>query len=126
MNWFEDLPAQCPPIDAEPCNGVFYRIAQGDPAVSTDFFSQRKLMPTRVFKGLEADECIVRSISLFAAMDDARKRLKLTKFRNANIAEITLEPKDGMIKKTFSDSHYSWWRSTNFDVSQATIIRNEE
>ena len=53
---------------------------------------------------------------------DATRRLKLPKFRSANVVEITLQPKDGVIKKTFSDSHYSWWRSTDFEVSQAKTI----
>lgn len=29
MNWFENLPPQCPPTDALPANGRFYRIAKG-------------------------------------------------------------------------------------------------
>lgn len=35
---------------------------------------------------------------------------------------VTLQPKDGVMKKTFSDSHYSWWRSADFEVSQAKIV----
>ena len=50
-------------------------------------------------------------------------RLKLPKFRNANVAEVILQPNDGVMKKTFSDSHFSWWRSKSFEVSQAKIIR---
>lgn len=68
------------------------------------------------------DECIARSISLFLEVSDVTRRLKLPKFRNANIAEVTLQPKDGVMKKTFSDSHYSWWRSFDFNVLQAKII----
>ena len=40
--WFEELPDQCPPEDAMECNGVYFRIANGNPATSEDFFSQRK------------------------------------------------------------------------------------
>ena len=53
---------------------------------------------------------------------EAEKRLKLPKFRNANIALVELKPKDGMIKKTFGIAHYSWWRTKDFDVSQAKVI----
>lgn len=122
MEWYEELPEQCPPVDAAPCTGRFYRIAKGDPATDGDFFSQRKLQPNKVFTGLGVDECIARAVSLFSDKDDACKRLKLPKFKHANIAEIVLTPKDGVMKKTFSDSHYSWWRSKSFEVSQAIIL----
>jgi hypothetical protein len=121
MNWYEQLPELCPPVDAVPCEGTYYRIAKGNPASNGDFFSQRKLQPNKVFTGLGVDECVARSISLFSDINDAIRRLKLPKFRNGQIAAVTLEPKDGVMKKTFSDSHYSWWRSTNFEVSQAKI-----
>lgn len=122
-DWFEILPEYCPPSDVNECAGAFYRIAQGDPATSADFFSQRKLQPGKVFTGKGIDECIARSISLFSDINDAKKRLKLPKFRDANIALVTLEQKDGVMKKTFDASHYSWWRTSAFDVSQAKIIR---
>lgn len=64
-DWFEILPEYCPPSDANRCVGTYYRIAQGDPATSADFFSQRKLQPDKVFTGKGIDECIARAISLF-------------------------------------------------------------
>lgn len=79
-------------------------------------------MPDKVFSGLGIDECIIRSISVFSDLEDAIKRLKLPKFRYANVTKVNLTPQDGVIKKTFSSSHYSWWRSTAFNISQANII----
>ncbi len=122
MNWYEQLPALCPPLDAVPCEGTYYRIAKGNPATDSDFFSQRKMLPNKTFTGLGVDECVARSISLFSEVNDAARRLKLPKFRCANIVVVTLQPKDGVMKKTFSDSHYSWWRSADFEVSQAKIV----
>lgn len=122
MNWYEQLPPLCPPADTIPCEGTYYRIAKGNPATDGDFFSQRKMQPDKLFTGLGVDECVACSISLFAEEDDAVKRLRLPKFRHANVAEVTLTPKDGVMKKTFSASHYSWWRSTDFEVSQAKIV----
>lgn len=122
MEWFEDLPKYCPPADAEQSMGRYFRIAEGNPATSADFFSQRRLQPDKIFKGHGIDECIVRSISLFKDLDDAKKRLKLPKFRHSVVASVSLEPKDGMMKKTFRDSHYSWWRSKSFNVEQAKVI----
>ena len=48
--------------------------------------------------------------------------MKLPKFRKGVIAEVRLEPKDGMIKKTFGAAHYSWWRTNEFEVSQAKVL----
>lgn len=123
MEWFEELPPLCPPADAEPCRGEYYRISNGDPSTSADFFSQRRLQPKKVFKGQGVDECILRAVSLFKDRKDAAKRLLLPKFRNSVIASVNLMPKDGLMKKTFRDSHYSWWRSRDFSVEQAKIER---
>ena len=120
--WFEELPEQCPPEDANECNGTYYRIANGNPATSADFFSQKRLQPDKIFTGEGIDDCIVKSISLFSDRKEIEKRLKLPKFRKGVIAEVKLEPKDGMIKKTFGAAHYSWWRTNEFDVSQAKVL----
>lgn len=120
--WFEELPKECPPADSQECNGVYYRVACGNPATSADFFSQRMLAPTKAFMGMGIDECVVRAVSVFAELDDARHLLKLPKFKNAKIAQVNLQPDDGNIKKTFKKSHHSWWRSKSFDVATAKII----
>jgi len=121
--WFEELPAACPPDDAKPSAGRFYRIAKGNPADSGDFFSQRKLQPDKIFTGKGIDECIARAVSLFADLQDAKKKLAIPKFKRAHVVMVELEPKYGVMKKTFADSHYSWWRTTDFDVRQAKIIQ---
>ena len=103
--WFEALPEQCPPTDAKRCEGCYYRIANGNPVTTEDFFSQRKMQPDKVFKGLGIDECVTRAVSLFSEREEAEKRLKLPKF-----------------KKTFDIAHYSWWRTKDFNVLQAKIV----
>ena len=46
--WFESLPESCPPADSEKCQGIYYRVAIGNPAQSEDFFSQKKLAPVHI------------------------------------------------------------------------------
>lgn len=121
MTWFEELPSQCPPADAMPAQGRFFRIAKGLPTESEDYFSQRHLQPDKVFIGEGIDECIVRSVSLFNDLEVAKMRLRLPKFRNQIIVAVDLEPVDGVIKKTFGLSHFSWWRSMDFNFSKATL-----
>ena len=111
--WFEALPEQCPPTDAKRCEGCYYRIANGNPVTTEDFFSQRKMQPDKIFKGLGIDECVTRAVSLFSEREEAKK---------ANIALVILEPKDGVLKKTFGIAHYSWWRTKDFNVLQAKIV----
>ena len=120
--WFEELPEQCPPEDAIECRGIYYRIANGTPATSEDFFSQRKLQPDKIFKGEGIDDCILKSISLFSDRNEIAKRMKKPKFKKAVKNEVKLKTKDGMMKKTFGFAHYSWWRTNDFDVSQAKVL----
>ncbi|MEB3375745.1 hypothetical protein SFC43_29870 [Bacteroides sp. CR5/BHMF/2] len=80
------------------------------------------MQPDKVFKGLGIDECVTRAVSLFSEREEAEKRLKLPKFKKASIALVTLEPKDGVLKKTFGIAHYSWWRTKEFNVLQAKIV----
>ena len=51
-----------------------------------------------------------------------RKKNEVTQIPKAVIAEVSLKPKDGVLKKTFGVAHYSWWRTNDFDVSQAKVI----
>ena len=110
------------PNGCEAVRRLLYRIANGNPVTTEDFFSQRKMQPDKVFKGLGIDECVTRAVSLFSEREEAEKRLKLPKFKKANIALVILEPKDGVLKKTFGIAHYSWWRTKDFNVLQAKIV----
>lgn len=120
--WFEELPPSCPPSDSVECDGTYYRVSHGNPAESNDFFSQKRLAPNKEFKGEGIDDCIVRAVSVFSLLEDARRLLKLPKFRNAVVAMVRLDPQDGKMKKTFKKSHYSWWRSKSFNVNKAKIV----
>lgn len=125
MIWTETLPVSCPPEDAcAPHGDSFYRVSHGNPADNSDFFSQRKMQgDDRVFKGNGIDECIARAVSVFSSWEDATRLLKLPKFRDGCIALIVLDEKDGVTKKTFSTSHFSWWRSVDFDYKKAKIVQ---
>lgn len=102
MEWFEELPVACPPPDATPCNGEYFRIANGNPATSPDFFSQRKLQPNKIFVGKGINECIARAVSMFKDKDDALKRLKLPKFRHSVIAVVEFGTKRWCNEKDIS------------------------
>lgn len=107
--WFEDLPNECPPSDAVSPNGqTFYRLINGKEIASEDFVSQRFEFPSKVFAGV--DECIVRAVSLHLRKEDCEQMLKFSRHKHKIICAIVLNDGDGLIKKTFSLSHHSWWR----------------
>lgn len=114
MNWFEELPNNCPPNDAEEPNGrVFYRLCKNNPTDSKDFFSQKKDNPDNKFSGIS--ECILRAVSVW---DNREKCLGIKKFptqRDKIVGEIVLNNSDGLIKSTFKQHHYSWWRGNSFN-----------
>jgi len=59
------------PEDAQQCDGYYYRIANGNPAQSVDFFFRREdCNRTKLFKGVGVDECITRAVSLFSDRKD--------------------------------------------------------
>lgn len=122
MEWFEELPEQCPPQEAiEPNNEVYYRAIEGDVVDSSDFLSQREIHgKDKVFKGIS--ECVTRSVSL---SQDIQNLLRLPKFKGKKVVEIKLKNDDGLVLQTFRKSHYSWWRSHNFSIKNIKIVENE-
>ncbi len=118
--WFEELPTQCPPSDATPANGEYYRLITGDVLVCEDFHSHRMLNPLKPFR---VSECVARSLSVFSDEAACQNLTKLAIHRGKKIARVNLSSSDGSIKKTGKDKdHYSWWRSQEFDFSKATVI----
>ncbi|MBK8564765.1 MAG: hypothetical protein IPN76_15875 [Saprospiraceae bacterium] len=121
MNWFEDLPENCPPKDAIVPNGEnFYRLAKNNPPKNEDFFSQRKEFPFTIFDSIP--ECLARAVSTWKTTDKCREQKKYPRHRNKVIAELTLYKKDGLIKQTFKNNHYSWWRSDDFSIESVKIL----
>ena len=123
MNWIEDLPEKCPPENAfEPNDFKVFRLATNENLDESDFQSQRALKPNAKFKGV--DECIARSISVFSEINKCINMAKLPMYKNkwTAVIEIELNENDGLALKTFKDpSHYSWWRSTTFDLNNSKV-----
>lgn len=124
IDWFENLPEQCPPSDATYPNGMtVYRFSFTGIPDNPDFISQRMQNPEKVFHGV--DECTAKSLSVFDSLDACQNKLKLPRNRKrfSGILEVNLTNEDGLIKKTFSDpDHYSWWRSNTFTFENVRTI----
>lgn len=124
MIWSEELPKQCPPNNAIPPNGIYYRILKNKTLCVEDFLSHKLLFPTHDYSD---NECIARSLSLDSNYESLVRVFKsIPRLRNTGcIAQINLQTKDGLILETPSQAnknHISWWVSTDFQISQWTTI----
>jgi hypothetical protein len=123
MNWTEELIDKCSPDNAfDPDGMTFYRLAKTNPATESDFHSQRKLNPNTNFTNVS--ECIARSLSIWDDIDKCLNILKLPRHKNKAplVMQLNLVSGDGLVLQTFKANHYSWWRTTNYNVASTPII----
>jgi hypothetical protein len=120
MKWFEELPSDCPPEEAGVPSGTYFRLGSIPPDDS-DFWSHRRRFPHKKF---HVNECVARSLSIFDDMD-AAERLKqlLPAMRSKPVFQLDLRENDGVVQQTGNDiHHFSWWRSTDFDLATIKIL----
>ena len=125
VKYFESLEIEgqvCPPEDAVQPDGKkeYYRVLKSNPPTSDCFISHRIKFPEREFD----DECEARSVSLSDSLDgliNGYFRMQANKKKARNIGAIVLTPNDGVIKQTGFKTHYSWWRSTDFELASVTV-----
>ncbi len=114
--YYEILPESCPEIDAKPAsNEKFYRLIRAKPAINGDFQSKRMKQPNALFKDIS--ECILSAVSIYKQTEMDIKKLPSLKGKIPAI--ITLTPTDGLIKQTFTNPHYSWWRAKEFEIENS-------
>ena len=63
-----DWPEGCPPVEAQPCSGDYYRIVGSELAAASDFRSHRELG-----KLPKAPPCLRAGLSTFRTLDDAER-----------------------------------------------------
>ena len=120
MKWYEELPPDCPPDEAYSPEGCYFRLGSIPPDDS-DFWSHRQRFPRKVF---QVSECVARSLSVFDDKESVEKLKRLIPaMRSKPIFQVDLTEKDGLIQQTGNDvHHFSWWRSTEFDLSMIKIF----
>ena len=116
MKWPDFYPENCPPVDAQPASGTFYRLVRHNPPRAEDFKSTYEEHPNQFTHIPMAKRCglsvqkDLRDSERLARLDQIKKRAP--KFKNRQIAEGKLNPTLGMIKHTPSNhykSHHTWW-----------------
>ena len=128
--WPADFPPDCPPEEALPADGVFYRIVKTDPPGSDDFLSQyqqnRRLSDSNIRRG-RATQCETMGLSVFADESDAAERIRRYPRIGRRLARLTLGPASGKILPTPRDdnSHHTWWLPDGYDATGiATVVIN--
>lgn len=114
---------QCPPTDAQPANGIFYRSVDVFPASLSDFSSDIETnKPQR-----KKDVCEHWGCSLWPSEKAARHARKLfSKWLTKKFIVCgQLTPTDGQTKLTPTDSqdeHTTFWKVVDLDVSKRFSI----
>jgi hypothetical protein len=125
IEWANILPDNCPPENIlVPEDEEFYRLLINEDAITDeDWKSQKELHPNNPYEG----EHFVNAHGLSILKEVDKKTFKLPRYKRfKGLAKITLNPTDGVLKKTYGDKHYTWWRTTSFDENSAEIINHEE
>lgn len=65
-------------------------------------------------------------LSIFSSYDPSltQKIPSLRKFKG--VAKLQLNPQDGVLAKTGGENHYTWWRTTSFDINTVEMIEKDE
>lgn len=123
MRYNEELPEQCPPSDCRPEGDyVLYRMCKNSPPNDWDFTSWRSRNPDRN-RPPGVTECRARSLSTQDDLNKLKKLKKLPRFKGKTLywAELSLTASDGPSKQTTDRrSHFSWWRSADFEITSST------
>lgn len=109
MKWPEFYPENCPPEDAEPASGTFYRLVEYNPPQAKDFKSVFEENPEQFTHIPMVKRC---GLSVHTDPRDSNQlKKRVRKFRNRQIAEGRLNSTLGMIQHTPSaeESHHTWW-----------------
>lgn len=119
-DWAAVLPEGCPPNQAVPANGTFYRLIRSETPTNSDFLSQREGAPAKKFSNVS--ECIARSVSIWSNSQKCLDVRKLPGMKHRILVQIDLTPVDGKLMQYGDIDHYSWWRTKNFKVEAVVIF----
>ena len=130
LRWPADFPEDCPPEEANPAGGVYYRIVKTDPPEPGDFVSiyylNRRRATDMVRHGLET-QCTLMGLSVYADANDAVWNARRYHNLGDKIARLTLGADAGEMLPTPRDgnSHHTWWQADGYNpVAFATVVMN--
>ena len=127
LRWPADFPEDCPPAEAAPADGIYYRIVKNDPPELHDFMPlyhlNRGLADARIHSD-RATQCETMGLSIFADASDAIQLANRISSLGNKIARLKLGPDAGVILPTprEGDSHHTWWQPYSYNPARAVAI----
>lgn len=128
-NWSADYPDDCPPEDAVPADGVYYRIVKNDPPQSSDYVPIRYKDPKRADLAIAVGHetpCTTIGLSVFGLKDEAIGWATRYSGIGNMIASVTLTPLMGKVLHTPRPkggvSHHTWWPVRGFDPVRVSLV----
>lgn len=114
-----NLPDGCPPDDAVPAQGTFYRLASkahalGDNTVAGDWNLPLSTPGSQGYR--QVDLCVAHAFSIFDNLGGLLIAREAVPFaRKKSVAQVELDPSMGVTKETpttvWKQGHHSWWPS---------------
>lgn len=101
-------PLGCPPDNAAPPSGTYFRLATSSPPREDDFKTNEE-EGTK----LNARPCKRRALSLCLTLNDARKLMALYPPLGSFVAEVRLAPAHGVVLVTGQQGHVAYWPCDN-------------
>lgn len=120
-------PSKCPPKDAAPPNGIYFRIVRNNPPISKNFviWVEEPRNRRQLQEKIKKKDCNAFAISFFTTETAIlgkiplfRRALKKKAIRDGDgfigIAQVKLDSDSGVIKQTGGDpNHYDLWPYMN-------------
>lgn len=126
IEWANDLPKGCPPEKILiPSNQEMYRLTlEADKVTEADFIPYLEQFKEKKYSAPQKIMAAGLSVLSSYGPMQIKKIPSLKKFKG--VAKILLNPQDGVLAKTGGENHYTWWRTTNFDINSAEILNKNE
>ena len=108
--WLPCVPANCPPAEARPAEGVVFRVTDGETPAPRDFVPMRLERPEQSFVGRE---CLAAGLSVYKRRRDLERLKSYPTFRGRSlwVAKAELSPDHGVLlatpPKAIRNSHHT-------------------
>jgi hypothetical protein len=119
------FPPGCPPADAEPADGVVYRVTKNDPPLSEDFLSIHEIGRQPKYGLRKKHQCQRLALSVYRTLTDVMRHLEMFPATGTLIAVGVLDASCGKTKPTPAKerpTHTSWWCFEGIERSKSFKI----
>ena len=108
MPYRENLPANCPPPEAQEVDEptIFFRLVDQFPPTETDFDSVWEVQPGR--RPRLKYECQAKGVSLYDTPEAAEDQTKYETLANKKPCMVKVVPGSGPIRQG-TTHHFTWW-----------------